>query len=101
MHGKNDELKPRWDLIDLKYIEDVVKVLTFGAKKYKDYGWREVKPFKERYLSALMRHVAAWSSGEIFDKETGQSHLDHVICNALFLKWWEQEQEIEKNGGYE
>jgi hypothetical protein len=31
---KHDKGKPQWDLLPWKEMEDVVKVLTFGASKY-------------------------------------------------------------------
>jgi hypothetical protein len=44
-------------------------------------------------MDALERHIEAHQSGEKFDKESGQSHLDHAICDLLFLKYFELRDE--------
>ena len=87
---KHDETKPRWDLIPIEPIEEVVKVLTYGAAKYADDNWKKVPNWRRRYFSACMRHIIAWWKGEIKDKESGQTHLAHAICCLLFAMWREK-----------
>jgi len=82
---KYDGEKPRWSLVPTKEIEQVVEILTFGAQKYADDNWKTVKPFHDRYYSALMRHLAAREDGEIIDKDSKKPHLAHVATNAIFL----------------
>lgn len=82
---KKDDGKPDWSLLDLKTIEGVVKVLSFGAKKYAPDNWKKVPNGKRRYFAAAMRHLTAWQSGEETDSESGLSHLYHVIANIIFL----------------
>jgi hypothetical protein len=82
---KFDSDKPRWDLLPLKPIEDIVKVLSFGAKKYGPDNWRVVANAKERYFAALMRHIVAYRNGEGTDPESGLSHIAHALCNLTFL----------------
>jgi len=82
---KFDADKPRWDLLPWAEMEDVVQVLTFGAKKYGAYNWRSVPQAQERYFSAALRHITAWKSGEIIDPESGLPHLSHAISSLLFL----------------
>lgn len=65
----------------------VSTVLTYGKIKYEESGWKSVQ--KERYESALDRHLTAWRTGEQQDPETGIHHLAHVACNVLFLLWHE------------
>lgn len=79
------EVKPRYDLIPVETLEDVAKVLTFGAKKYDDDNWRLVENADKRYYSALMRHVEAWRRGEQLDSETNLPHLAHAVCCLMFL----------------
>lgn len=87
---KYDGEKPRWDLLPLRPIREIVKVLTYGAKKYSDYNWTRVEPFKERYFAALMRHLDAWrTDGETHDPESGLHHLAHAGCCLVFLLWYE------------
>lgn len=82
---KFDTDKPRWDLLLWPEIETIVKVLTYGAKKYGEYNWVQVEPFKDRYFAAFMRHIVAWQSGEDIDAESGLPHLAHAACSILFL----------------
>jgi hypothetical protein len=87
---KYDTGKLRWDLLPMDCIEDVVKILTFGAEKYSPNNWKSVTPFNDRYYAALMRHVVAWRNGEEIDPESGLSHLSHAMCNLVFLSWYEK-----------
>ncbi|KKM03271.1 hypothetical protein LCGC14_1776070, partial [marine sediment metagenome] len=54
---KYDSEKPRWDLLPLDIIEQIVKVLTIEAQKYDDDNWRKVENGKKRYYAAMMRHI--------------------------------------------
>ena len=85
--SKHDLDKPRWDLLPFKEVEEIVKVLTHGSKKYTDDGWKFVEKGKERYFAAALRHLSTWWLGEKCDKESGFSHLAHAICCLLFLMW--------------
>jgi len=85
---KFDGGKLRWSLIPFSAVEDVVKVLTVGEKKYKKDNWKYVDNAVERYTDALFRHLSAWMKGEQLDKETGLSHLAHACTNILFLIWF-------------
>jgi len=88
---KYDENKPRYDLIPHAALREVADVLTMGAAKYSDDNWKRVDGLRQRYTAALMRHTEAWRSGERIDPESGRSHLAHVICNAMFLMWADEE----------
>ena len=82
---KNDSGKPRWYLLPWIASEEVVKVLTFGATKYCEDGWKEVPNATERYFSAISRHLSAWHKGEKYDNESGLRHLAHAACCILFM----------------
>jgi len=84
---KYDGLKPRWDLLPLDAVEEIVHVLTYGAKKYADHNWIHVPNAKERYFAALMRHLKSYQGGEMLDPESGFSHLAHAGCCLIFLLW--------------
>lgn len=92
---KADKDKPMWSLMPWEQLSKVVDILTFGAKKYAPDNWKKVPDGKKRYEDALYRHMTSWSSGEKVDPESNETHLAHVICNALFLMWFE-EQEAKK-----
>ena len=51
---KNDfkDNKLRWDLLPLETIENLVKVYSFGSKKYSDNSWQNLDNFWERYKAA-------------------------------------------------
>jgi hypothetical protein len=88
-HGiKHDGGKPAWDLLPFAQVGEIVDVLTFGARKYPSPGnWQRVPDASNRYFAALMRHLAAWKSGERHDPETRLSHLAHAGACLLFLMW--------------
>lgn len=81
---KFDGDKLRYDLLPPQPLEDLVAVLTQGARKYKPNNWRECNDL-DRYIGALFRHIEAHRKGELRDKETGLPHLAHAMCNLVFL----------------
>ena len=84
---KYDKDKPKWNLLPWDELEDVVKVLTFGAKKYAPDNWKFVDDANNRYMDAAMRHLVAHQQGETRDDESGESHIAHAICCLLFMLW--------------
>lgn len=85
---KLDNDKNRMDLLMVscaKSLEQVGKVLTFGAKKYADDNWKLVEDGKKRYIAALHRHLSAYYQGEKIDKESSLDHLAHALCCLIFL----------------
>ncbi len=82
---KYDAGKLRYSLIPALALAEIVKVLCFGAKKYGDNNWIHVENARERYLDALMRHIEAYRSGEMFAEDSGLHHLAHAGCCILFL----------------
>lgn len=89
---KHDTDKLRYDLIPPECLESIAKILTFGADKYGANNWQGLEDFESRYYAALERHIQAWRMGEKIDPESGQPHLAHVACNAVFLLWKEVSQ---------
>lgn len=84
---KFDKDKPKWNLLPWDELEDVVKVLTFGAKKYAPDNWKFVDDANNRYMDATMRHLVAHQQGEQRDAESGESHIAHAMCCLLFMLW--------------
>lgn len=82
---KFDSDKLDWTLLPWKEVEQVLEILEFGAKKYSKDNWQKVE--SSRYEKAAMRHLISYVTGEKNDQETGKSHLAHLVCNALFLMW--------------
>ncbi len=82
---KFDGGKLEYGLLPPLALEEVVKVLTFGAQKYERDNWQRVPDSKRRYFDALQRHVWAWKQGEQIDPESGLPHLAHAMCCLMFL----------------
>lgn len=81
---KADTGKVRLELLPFGPLVEVGKVMTFGAKKYREHNWRRC-PSRARYLGAALRHLFAWALGEDFDPESGLRHTAHACCCCLFL----------------
>lgn len=81
---KHDESKARLDLLPMEAIEEVARILEFGATKYGAYNWRGGFTWSRLYAS-ILRHLFAFWRGEDKDPETGRSHLAHAACGVLFL----------------
>lgn len=90
---KHDADKPRMDLLPFNALEEVAKVLTFGAEKYAENGWQKVDHAESRYRAALLRHYCADQRGEKYDKESGLLHAAHMATNAIFILWFEIQKE--------
>ena len=72
---------------ELDALQAVVEVLTNGATKYPDHGWKDVKDAENVYFSALMRHLVAYNKGETHAPDSELHHLAHVMCNCMILAW--------------
>jgi hypothetical protein len=81
---KYDGEKPKMHLLPPKAINEVAKVLTFGAQKYDEENWRKLEDLQSRYSSGALRHIFAHLDSENLDPESGLSHLAHAICCLLF-----------------
>ena len=67
-----------------KGLEGLARVLEFGSRKYDRGNW--LKGFPDTSLiDSMMRHLAAYISGEVLDPESGLPHIDHIHANAKFL----------------
>lgn len=100
---KHDSDKLRYDLLPPLALEELVKVLTHGAKKYDDDNWRNVPNWKKRYFAATQRHQWQWKQGIIQDdapdaKGSPGSHCHHIACAIASLMFLlEKELEGETN----
>jgi hypothetical protein len=82
---KFDGGKLEYGLIPPLALEEMVKVLTFGAQKYERDNWKHVDDAKRRYFDAMQRHIWAWKQDEQIDPESGIHHLAHAMCCIFFL----------------
>ncbi len=84
---KNDFLddKLRWDLLPMQDVEQVVRVLHAGAKKYGPNNWKNLPDAYQRYKGAMFRHLMEVEKGNAIDEDTGCLHIAQVVTNALFM----------------
>lgn len=83
---KHDQGKLRWDLMPYDALQEVAKVLTFGANKYADRNWEKGLNYS-RLIASLQRHAIDefYISNKQQDEETGLHPLAHAVCCLLFL----------------
>ena len=86
---KYDDGKARMSLVPHGAMEEVAKVLAFGANKYSPGNWAKGIQYS-RLLDAAERHVGAFNEGQDKDNESGLSHIAHATCCLLFLLWMEK-----------
>ena len=82
---KFDDGKPPLALLPPEALEEVARVLGYGARKYSAWNHREGFAWS-RMLSSALRHLSAFNAGEDDDPESGLSHIAHAVCQLLFLQ---------------
>lgn len=65
-------------------IHGLAKVMEYGSLKYSRDNWLKGLPMTE-VMDSMLRHIVSFNSGEDADPESGLPHVDHILCNALFL----------------
>jgi hypothetical protein len=86
---KYDAEKTRHELLSDLAIDELARVLTFGAKKYAADNWRKGMEWR-RLIGAARRHISEFSKGIDLDPETGLSHLAHAMCCLMFAEEYRQ-----------
>lgn len=84
---KLDTGKPPLDLVEAHFIEDVGRVLLFGADKYSPNNWQKGMSLG-KCLAGVLRHTYAMLRGEHLDPETGLSHAAHAACGLMFAHYY-------------
>lgn len=98
---KDDHQKIRWDLFPFAAADEVVRVLTYGAKKYGDENWRKVPDLQRRYMGAALRHLSSYIQGQENDPESNLSHLAHAVCSLMFIMEDKLKGDKNENEGFE
>ena len=65
-------------------MEGAGQVLGFGLEKYSRGNWQKGLSHTA-ICDSLLRHLIAYLAGEDNDLESAMPHVDHILCNALFL----------------
>jgi len=88
---KFDNEKVPMDLLSPIALEQIAKVMAFGAKKYDRHNWRAGIAWS-RIIAASLRHIFSFLKGEDKDPETGLSHIAHAACCLMFLLTYEDDR---------
>ena len=83
--------KPEWSLVDFNALVPMVRVLEYGTKKYSRDNWKGGLK-KNEILESLARHLFSMMDGELYDKESGELHVGHILCNAMFWSYFHQKE---------
>lgn len=73
-------------LVPFHLLAGAARVMMGGTLKYAPWNWAKGMPWSTAVDCAFRHFMAWWYFGEDTDPESGQHHLDHVLCNVLFLK---------------
>jgi hypothetical protein len=79
-----DTKKPPISIIPRQALEKEAQAFAYGAQKYGKYNFRKGIEYT-KLLDSAMRHITAFSDGEDFDPESGESHLAHARANLGML----------------
>ena len=73
-------------LVPVTAIEQIAKVMTYGATKYGAHNWTKGIAYS-RLIDAMHRHLSSWENcyESDNDPETNLSHLAHAACCLSFL----------------
>tara|TARA_S200002703_G_scaffold124035_1_gene110070 strand:- start:828 stop:1202 length:375 start_codon:yes stop_codon:yes gene_type:complete len=82
--------KPRPDLIPADVLLACGRVLAAAWDKHGDPRTALDDPehpngTREANAASITRHLLAWRSGQIWDEETGEHHLAHLIVRAAYM----------------
>ena len=94
---RHNKGKTEFNLVDFDFVAEMAKVMMFGrdVKGYPEGNWK--KPFKNPndVDNSRIRHCLADLQGEIFDSESGLSHLAHEAVNCM-IKYYQIKKSLVK-----
>jgi len=86
---KHDDGKPQLSFVARSLLVAIATIMESGAEKYGRDNWKLGMDWHRPY-DALLRHLTAWWEGESLDDDSGMSHLNHAVCELMFLIEYEQ-----------
>jgi hypothetical protein len=78
--------KVKFSLLPMHLLAGVARVLMFGSKKYAPWNWAKGGPWSTAFDCAMRHMLKFWYCRDECDDESKLHHLDHAICNLLFLR---------------
>ena len=78
--------KPKLSFVHPIIMEEIARVMEYGAKKYARDNWRKGLPINSIIDSAL-RHLMDFKEGSTYDKESNETELGHAACNIMFAMY--------------
>ena len=76
------------DMIPLHLLEGAARVFEQATKRkvnpYPRWNWAKGMPWSVP-IGCIKRHLAAMERGEDRDQDSGELHVDHMMCNLLML----------------
>lgn len=78
--------KPSFTLVPFHLFAGVARVFMAGKLKYAEWNWAKGMKWSIPMDCAFRHLFRWWFLGEDNDPETGEHHLDYVLCNILMLK---------------
>lgn len=86
---RHNQNKLRWNLVDFKSVEEMLKVLEFGAVRYAPDNWKKGLN-KEEILESTQRHLVELFNNNTIDDDSKLHHMGHIMCNAMFYLFHER-----------
>jgi hypothetical protein len=78
--------KVSFALVPFHLFSGVARVFMGGKLKYAEWNWAKGMGWSV-VVDCVFRHLFKWwYMGEDLDPESGEHHIDHIICNLLMLK---------------
>lgn len=68
-----------------RVLDALGRVFEYGARKHSPYGWINVPGYRLHFGMKMLRHGAAYFSGELVDPETGESHMAHLLADGMMI----------------
>lgn len=78
--------KVSFSMVPFHLLAGVARVFMGGKLKYAEWNWTKGMKWSSCFDCTLRHLIKWWFLGEDIDPESGEHHLDHVICNVFMLK---------------